>query len=68
MKIGGLLEIQDLVDQIVKFFIGLVKVNFHQRIQMYEMMKIIGWKYGIMYLWNITDFQIENWKNFQLKM
>jgi hypothetical protein len=31
MKIGGQLEIQDLVDQILKFFIGFEKVNFHQR-------------------------------------
>jgi hypothetical protein len=59
MKIGGQLEIQVLVGQILKFFIGLVILNFHLRILMYEMMKIIGWKYGIMYLWNTTDKLIE---------
>jgi hypothetical protein len=33
-KIGGLLEQFDLVDLILKFFIGLVKVNFHLLDQM----------------------------------
>jgi hypothetical protein len=55
MKTGGQLEIQVLVDQIQKFFIGLVILNFHQRILMFEMMKRTGWKSGIMYLWNTKD-------------
>jgi len=54
MKTGGvLLEKLDLVDQILKFFIGLVIQNFLQKIQMLKMMKIIGWKFGIMFLWNM---------------
>ena len=58
--IGGLLETLDLVDLTQKFFIGFEKVNFHQNEVMLEMMKIIGWKSGITFLWNIIDFQMEN--------
>jgi hypothetical protein len=66
--IGGQLEILDLVDQILKFFTGFENLNFHQKVQMYEMMKIIGWKSGIMYLWNTIDKLMELWKNYLLKM
>jgi hypothetical protein len=58
--IGGRLEILDLVDLIQKYFIGFEKVNFRQNEVMFEMMKIIGWKFGIMYLWNLINFQTEN--------
>jgi hypothetical protein len=67
-KIGGQHDQLDLVDLIQKYFIGYEKKKIHQKIQMYEMMKIIGWKYGIMYLWNIIDYQIENLKNYQTEM
>jgi hypothetical protein len=59
-KTGGQRVILDLVDLIQKFFIGFEKVNFLQREVMLKMMKIIGWKYGIMFLWNITNFQTES--------
>ncbi|MDR2639862.1 MAG: hypothetical protein LBC61_00540 [Candidatus Peribacteria bacterium] len=58
--IGGQLEILDLVDQIQKYFIGLGKKSFHQNEVMFEMMKIIGWKFGTMYLWSLINFQTEN--------
>jgi hypothetical protein len=58
--IGGLQEILDLVDLIQKYFIGFEKANFRQKIVMFEMMKVIGWKFGIMYLWSLINFQIEN--------
>jgi hypothetical protein len=58
--IGGRLEILDLVDLIQKYFIGFEKVSFHQKIVMFEMTKIIGWKFGIMCLWNLISFQVES--------
>jgi hypothetical protein len=60
MIIGGLLVQHDLVVQILKYFIGFEKVNFHQKKAMFEMMKAIGWKSGIMFLWNTIGFQMEN--------
>jgi hypothetical protein len=58
--IGGQQEILDLVDQIQKYFIGFERVSFRQNEVMFEMTRIIGWKFGIMYLWNLTNFQTEN--------
>jgi hypothetical protein len=54
-KIGGQLENFDLVELIQKFFIGYEIVIFHMIEVMLKQMKIIGWKYGIMYSWNIID-------------
>jgi hypothetical protein len=50
---GGQLEKHDLVDQIQRFFTGFEIQNFHQKIQMLKAMKIIGWKFGIMFFWNL---------------
>jgi hypothetical protein len=49
---GDQQDSQDLVDQIQKFFIGLGILNFHLQEVLFEMMKKIGWKSGITYLWN----------------
>jgi hypothetical protein len=56
--IGGLQVILDLVDQILKYFTGYEIVNFHQKEVMFEMTKKIGWKSGIMYLWNSINCQM----------
>jgi len=58
-KTGGQLAQLDPVDLIQKYFTGLVKVSFHLSDLMLKMMKIIGWKSGIMYLWNTIDKKIE---------
>jgi hypothetical protein len=59
-KTGGQHEILDLVVQIQKFFIGFENQNFHQNDQMFEMTRIIGWKFGIMFLWNLINYQTEH--------
>lgn len=58
-RIGGQRVILVLVVLTRRYFTGSEKVNFRLLVQTLQMMKITGWKSGIMSLWNTTNFQME---------
>ena len=60
MIIGGQLERLDLVDLIAKYFIGLERLNFLLFEVPLEVMTKTGWKFGIMFLWNLINELTEN--------
>jgi len=53
-KTGGLPEKHDHADLILKYSTGFDLENL-QKSQMCETMKITGWRYGTMFLWNIIN-------------
>jgi hypothetical protein len=63
ITIDGLLDLYDLVDLILKYSIGYETLNILLSEAMLKMMRITGWKYGIMYLWNFTVMIHELFQN-----
>ena len=61
--IDGLLDQLDHVDQILKYFTGSENLNFLLKEVMYETMKTIGWKSGIMFSWNFIVTKAELFQN-----
>ena len=61
--IGGLLDQFDLVDQILKYFTESEIQNFQLNEVTCETMKIIGWKFGITFLWNFIVTKAELFQN-----
>ena len=54
------LDLYDLVDQILKYFIEWENLNFLLNEATYETMKITGWKYGITFSWNFIVTKAEH--------
>ena len=57
--IDGLLDLYDLVDLILKYFTESENQNIQLSEATCEMMKIIGWKFGITFSWNFTVMKVE---------
>jgi hypothetical protein len=55
----GLLDLYDHADLILKYFIEYENQSFLLNEVMYEMTKIIGWKYGTMFSWNFIVTKAE---------
>jgi hypothetical protein len=65
--IGGLHDQLDLVDQILKYFIGLVN-DCLQSDQISRQIVKIGWRYGIMSLWNLIELMSQLLFHWQKKV
>ena len=68
ITIDDLLDLWDLVDLIRRFFTESEKVNFLLKEAMSERMKIIGWKFGTMFLWNFIEMKSELFQNLKSRM